>query len=121
MSTTVATSEVLNRAADLIEERGWSQGTGWCLNGDQGGPLCLEGSIRVAAALDILVARPVLNVVRDYLTDTRPLDINAFAGYVIPFSWNDAYDRTAAEVVEVLRAAAVIEAAREQKMAEVSA
>jgi hypothetical protein len=114
------TSDVLNRAADLIEERGWSQGSGWCLGGrDSGGALCLEGGIRVAAQ-EFDIHQAAIHVVRDYLTDTRPEAINPACGTVIPFSWNDAYGRTAAEVIEVLRATAVIEAARETEAAEVS-
>ena len=81
MPDKIPTSEVLNRAADLIEERGWTQGTqGWKVDG---------------AFLD---------------TDE-------------PWKWNDTRGRTASEVIEVLRATAVIEAARETEAAhaEVSA
>jgi hypothetical protein len=44
--TNIPTSEVLNRAADLIEERGWTTGDGWF--GDDGHPLCVEGAIAAA-------------------------------------------------------------------------
>jgi hypothetical protein len=104
------TSEVLNRAADLIQERGWAKGSGWCLSGDTGGPLCLEGGLNVAAGY--VGAIPVREVVRDYLTSTRPEHISPELGYVIPFAWNDSR-KSAAEVIEVLRACAVVEAAKE--------
>lgn len=41
------TSEVLDKAADLLEEKGWQRGFGWW---DQGHGLCVEGAI--AAAID---------------------------------------------------------------------
>lgn len=109
------TSEVLNTAADLIESRGWVQGTsGW----DKGaGGLCLEGGILAAMGLDranvadfgVWIDCPARHAVRSYLDDPAPYD------------WNDEPGRTASEVVEVLRACAVIEASRERESAEVSA
>jgi hypothetical protein len=125
--TTVATSEVLNRAADLIEERGWAHGRGWT-DGGTGEPLCVEGAIGAALGVGEEFTKvwgcPAAHAVKDYLGIELPL-----------FLWNDklridfwgAGGMAEAEVlakrhvVEVLRAAAVIEAAREQKMAEVSA
>jgi hypothetical protein len=115
------TSEVLNKAADLIEERGWVQGG---VNGIDdpwglaGGPVCLEGSIVAALGLKFRSALydcPAYNAVAQHL-DRKPMPADA------PFhdslwAWNDAPARTASEVIEVLRAAAVIEAAREQETA----
>ncbi len=100
------TSEVLDRAADLIEERGWHQGgAGW--GGD--GSLCVINACsqvdrRMGAWLD------ATDRVMDYLGINGGL-----AG------WNDAPGRTQAEVVGVLRAAAVVEAARETAVVEVTA
>lgn len=107
------TSEVLNTAADLIEERGWVRGEGWIHADDPNKSLCLEGGIQAAMGLtweqveqssfDALWACPAYNAVRDYLEIGSAL-----------FQWNDRVDRTQAEVVEVLRATAVIEAAKEE-------
>lgn len=106
------TSEVLYRAADLIEERGWVKAVGW--ENGQGEPLCLEGGIMAASGLtnrDIYGARdplsrwaacPAYRAVSDYLGTTDLL-----------YLWNDQRNRTATEVIEVLRACAVIEAAKE--------
>lgn len=116
------TSDVLNLAADLIEERGWARGGGWHpehLLADA--PLCAEGALKAACMADEGDVRHwtdlyygpewfgggaqdgVLERVKDYLGEQ----------YV--FSWNDRPERTASEVVGVLRAAAVVEAARESQ------
>jgi hypothetical protein len=136
MSTTVATSEVLNRAADLIEERGWvgRGGQGW--TDDAGSPLCIEGAISAAMGTAIYAYGgftsapnrcPAGLAVREHLGLGPYVGVSTSRAL---FAWNDELRlvngefvsvRTQAEVVEVLRAAAVIEAAREQKMAEVSA
>ena len=116
MNQPMPTSEVLNRAADLIEERGWTQGDGWVLReSTPDAPLCLEGGIQAATGLvgqdrlDALWACPAWTAVADYL-DTLNV-----------YGWNDRAGRTASEVVEVLRACAAIEASREREPAEVSA
>jgi hypothetical protein len=118
MSTTVATSEVLNRAADLIEERGWIQGPFGMRTVTR--ELCLEGAVRLASGGQTTSDGALLH----YLASAPCPAGNAVIAYLgegEPWLWNDEPGRTAAEVIEVLRAAAVIEAAREQKMAEVSA
>src|SRR5205085_1256462 len=120
------TSEVLNRAADLIEERGWTHGSGW---DDIGGPLCLEGAIFAAAQAPVHSRCPAYYAVRDYLSSQ-----------ILPFLWNDslthnyvmaaiergesltrgvqAFRAEGAEyakgvVIAVLRAAAELEAAKD--------
>lgn len=113
------TSEVLNLAADLIEERGWTRGggadgEGWHPTPGSTTPLCLEGAIRAASGMDDKHNCPAWLVVSRYLRgrpDAIPSPI--LADGVIVFGWNDRPHRTQAEVVEVLRATAVIEAARE--------
>ena len=90
------TSEVLNTAADLIEERGWHQG------GDGFGPdgqLCVINALYTAGRKDWHEAweRTKEHVGIQYALD----------------EWNDAEGRTAVEVVAVLRAAALVEAAKE--------
>jgi hypothetical protein len=109
------TSEVLNQAADVLQVRGWCQAPaegGWFPDPEATTPVCLEGAIRIAAGT--VRKQEVTAVVRDYLTSRHPESINPFSGHVIPFAWNDEDGRTAAEVIEVLRACALIEAAREQ-------
>jgi hypothetical protein len=112
------TSDTLNRAADLIEERGWSQGNGWILSSaPTDATLCLEGGIQAATGRMGIHHCPAYKAVVDYLNTTRPADINPTLGYVIPWSWNDQPTRTASEVIEVLRACAAIEQARESDVA----
>lgn len=123
------TSEVLNRAADLIEQRGWGQGS-WKRSGND--PLCIEGAIGAAMG-DEDSTIPYCNAtvaVRNYLG-------------AAPFMWNDdlfhnrvmeligsrpeitraeaevrAQAEGRAKVIEVLRATAVIEAAKESELSD---
>lgn len=123
------TSEVLNRAADLIEERGWTKGRGWV---DDGGPLCLEGGIAAALGVEFTVAWrcPAYAAVREYLaprTDKAPFIWNDRLAYDYineaisrREGWRDMAATTAegeayakGEVIAVLRAAALVEAAKE--------
>ena len=111
------TSEVLYRAADLIEERGWVRDGGWVMYDEPGSPVCIEGAIQAAAGFPAMMcggtyriraavtACPAYRAVCAYLGD--PVEL---------YHWNDREDRTASEVVEVLRAVAVIEAARENAL-----
>lgn len=113
------TSEVLNRAADLIQGHGWGVGADSFKAGDSG--LCLEGGIMAALGHELhstLPSCPAYKAVAAHL--------NLKPGNRL-YNWNDAtrgYEadsRTAEEVIEVLRATAVIEAAREDARVEVSA
>lgn len=120
------TSEVLNRAADLIEEHGWTQGThGWPRGNGEHAPLCLEGGMIAALGrnwrdLDVNAFWdcPAYRAVKSYLGDRCR---NALTGEddADLWAWNDTVASTASEVIEVLRAVAVIEAAREAEAAEV--
>ena len=109
------TSEILNKAADLIEERGWVQGTGW---GRDTAALCLEGGIAAAAGIVrtlgngfIYQGCPAYDAVCSYLNrHPRPRQYPVLDSL---WDWNDTPGRTAEEVIEVLRAAALIEQARE--------
>lgn len=110
------TSEVLYRAADLIEERGWQKGgDGWV--GGASDPLCLEGGIQAAAGIsdNFLVDRcPAYRAVFDYLgAEACTLRYKEYTSRIRLYVWNDASARTADEVIATLRAAAVIEAAKE--------
>jgi hypothetical protein len=129
------TSEVLNRAADLIEERGWGKGVGWV---ESDSTICLEGAIWAAQGHSIVSLPPWWEVescgagqaIRSYLNlsadcclpwvdYSKPVD-----EWLTPttrlFMWNDHPSRTAEEVIETLRAAAVIEAAKENADARVA-
>jgi hypothetical protein len=116
------TSEVLNTAADLIEERGWTTGTsGWASSG----PLCTEGAICAAMGIEFdavdvdFTECPAYLAVMDHLGDAVPCASTDPEKVPVLWAWNDECDlrgkdlRTASEVIEVLRATAVIEAARE--------
>jgi hypothetical protein len=132
------TSEVLNRAADLIEERGWTTGNGWPGTGNYKGPLCLEGGILAALGVDFMDTMfskfqcPAYQAVVQYLDNE---EINP--RHRSPWAWNDdlPYDENGRfvlatrkasreygnqRVIEVLRACAVIEASREREAVEVS-
>lgn len=130
--TQLPTSEVLYRAADLIEERGWGQGS-WSRK--PGDPLCIEGAILVASGLDDVADGPVYCpaslAVRSYLGGKAPFiwndalffDRHLALIHETPGSWEDAISEALeqqaraegqAKVIAVLRAAAVIEAAREK-------
>lgn len=115
------TSEVLNRAAELIEERGWADRNvdseeAWGEYSDTS-PICLEGGILAAVGADKytiggLRRCPAYRAVHAYLDfpENRPL-----------YVYNDAIGRSASEVIKVLRATAVIEQAREAELAGASA
>ena len=112
--TDLTTSQVLDKAADLIEERGWTDGPfGWPDDRvKEGGALCLEGGIMAALGLDMNdVGRlyeeedprsfrfcPAYNAVRDYLGS----DLTHI------YEWNDKRGRTQHEVVATLRAASAV-------------
>lgn len=114
-----ATSEVLNLAADLIQQRGWGTGPA-SMVGANG--LCIMGAINAATigrtpgdeGYELADTCPAGQAVHAYL-DTADLEMDSL------WQWNDTSATDAAEVIEVLRAVAVIEAARESAPVEVSA
>jgi hypothetical protein len=121
MASEMSTSEVLNKAADLIEERGWATGPeAW----GTGSSLCLEGGILAAMGMteDYLSGSAqswhafrgcrAYGAVRDYLTSTGDLDPDESL-----WKFND--ESAAERVIGVLRATALIEAARERESVEV--
>jgi hypothetical protein len=125
MGAEASTSEVLNKAADLIEQRGWA--TGAAAWGDGSG-LCLEGGIIAALDVDVFPLTengngapmsdsefrscPAYRAVRDYLVSTDSIDTDDEL-----WEFND--DSAAERVIGVLRATALIEAARERESVEV--
>lgn len=116
------TSETLNRAADLIEERGWTEGVeGWPTEKAPDGPLCLEGGI--IAALGMSFEDDPLQAFEDCGAYRA---VQSYVGYsadrdeadmLVEPLWRFNDSHTATEVIEVLRAVAVIEAAREDESA----
>lgn len=117
-------SETLNKAADLIEERGWRQGA-WpegpgSFVGEQA--VCLEGALLLVLGLSHGSAGrefygcPAHNAVAAYL-ERHPFPVH---GPIVDalWQWNDSEGRTQAEVIEVLRAAALVEASREAEVRE---
>jgi hypothetical protein len=114
------TSEVLNRAADLIQSRGWTQEAkgGWFPEPNADTPVCAEGAIRLAVAeagMWATAKTSICHALSDYLGDLYPECFNPISGRVIVFNWNDRKGRTAEQVLEAMRAAALIESARERE------
>lgn len=121
----MSTSEILNRAADLIERYGWTHikddpnDNPW---GGAGKPMCIEGGILSAMGLEpldsglgdendyILTNCPAYKAVQEYLGNDHRL-----------YRFNDAEGRTAREVIEVLRGAALVESVKESNNVEVKA
>ena len=94
-------SEVLYRAADRIEWFGHLKGAAIGPEGDyRTAPTCAVGAISVTTLPDVELGRRAADALSAHLG----------RGIV---DWNDEDERTADEVVEALRAAAVIEAAKE--------
>lgn len=99
------------KAADVIRERGWWQG-GYCPDKSDGfsGPVCALGAINVAegraAWMIEFDRRRVYNkrVARGLCIEPG----ESFAVFEISV-WNDTADRTAAEVIAGLEAAALAE------------
>lgn len=121
------TSDVLNEAADRIAEAGWQSGAmGWTGSGG----LCLEGGLVAALGIDDpsvseevhaeFRACPAYQAVLRYLADDPAL-VHKEDDRPELWRWNDAEGREQTRVVEVLRAAAVVEAARESDVAGVVA
>jgi hypothetical protein len=108
------TSDILNKAADLIEEHGWrNDGGGWFSCPPD--PMCVEGALRVAAhSCTTSRAEAAMHYRR------AKSELAAHVG-MYPWVWNDRVSQSATEVIEVLRAAALIESARERETAQVSA
>lgn len=124
--------ETLMLAADLIEERGWRQGAGWVMadpDYDSTTGLCLEGGIMAAAGIALSTVErdgqrhvpnesfrplwlcPAYRAVSDYLE--LEFELTEDGPRKPLYSWNDRSQRTAAEVIETLRAAAATSLAKD--------
>ena len=117
------TSEILNKAADLMQANGWTQGhRGMIVGGPHG--YCLEGAICEARGdadqyHSDMVGHEVYGLVQEHPAYQAVCDHLGESSHGWLFLWNDNPRRTQDEVVGVLRAAAVITEARQE--AEVSA
>jgi hypothetical protein len=96
----VNTSEILTRAADLIDERGHCKGR----NEDSDGRLCVYGAMREAS--DAFVDA-------EYAFGLAAARFSQHIGYDLVALWNDDELRTEEEVLDALRGAA--EAARAEQ------
>lgn len=122
------TSEVLDKAADEIERRGWARGAGWMHESSTADDqVCMEGAIMAALGLRLpddehddeplrpLYTCPAYRAVSDYL-NREPAGIKpdgfGFTGEPL-YWWNDEVASSASVVIEVLRAAAMVERTRE--------
>lgn len=86
--------EVLLKAADHIERYGWQQGGA----GSPHGPCCALGAIAAGPIVHGVSAPAAIAEAEDMLRDwIKRQAVSA---------WNDAPDRTAAEVIAALRGAA---------------
>ncbi len=103
----VTEADVLNRAADLLEEFGWLQlkmcPEGWNALGRTQGPFCLVGAI----------TRARLDFGGDMFNDGVGVSLTEQAAKLVdpdsdghPDFWNDSPDRTKEEVISALREAA---------------
>lgn len=87
-------ADVLNAAADLIDEKGWVQSRSVGPNGEY----CARAAVITAASKKGEGPFPALGILWDYIKDTaRSPSVSA---------WNDTPGRTQAGVVAALRAAA---------------
>ena len=107
-------ADVLRRAAEHIERRGFNQGTYYSDLTSEHPAACADGAIRIAA-----YGEPVSTLSRhdpqhadysaafDWLSDYVHANVGTFEGYPIGVqAWNDSPATTGADVVDTLRAAA---------------
>lgn len=95
--------EILNKAADLLETNGWCHG----YYKDMDGNLCAAGATYEADHSGSVDADHVL---LEYVSTQRDIPWPSVE------AWNDTPGRTPEEVIEAMRAAAVIEQARTEKV-----
>lgn len=96
--------EIAQRAATILETEGWCQGD-YRLPKDEGGyAYCLVGACREAAGCYAALAADALaDALYDALATARAAYTAALDAYLGPSGWNDAPERTVAEVIAALR------------------
>lgn len=124
----IPTSEVLHLAADAIERKGWKVAQGWDWDHERNDGLCLEGGIAAAMGIKVVDFSETPHGVFVYETHNELRECSAYKAvreylgdaweeYGFPndelWRWNDTVPNTQAEVVEVLRATAEVEYAKE--------
>lgn len=108
-------SEILEKAADVINERGWTQGR----EVDRTGAVCLRGALRMAAGATIDLKWYGADGVHPFMTGPehpRPSEYTRAIERVMGLlehevinlmpAWNDEQGRTKDEVITVLQHAA---------------
>lgn len=104
-------SSILMQASRIIQERGWANGSDadpWA--GLTGQSVCAEGAIAAAMQLDGLgYNRVVANGCPAFTAVTKYLGFEDRL-----WAWNDAPGRTATEVINTLKAAAIVELCKEK-------
>lgn len=117
------TSEILDRAADLIERNGWTRDEWYKrrrAEDPRDCPVCAGGALDAAAGCDPgepEYSPALIAAIGAFAARVDPaFDPAAAYGYGTVANWNDAPGRTAEDVVRELRAAAATE--REAQRAE---
>lgn len=96
--------DVMNRAADMIEERGWWNGAG---NIPVDGPLCLMMGVGLAL-VEYGSVPAVVERMRERVNQALRIRIDDLGyGGIGGMGWNDAPGRTQAEVTDLLRGKAL--------------
>lgn len=119
-----AVSETLHQSADIIERQGWTVHKGMTPGN---GPRCLMGGIAQAINAPVREFKSLGITTFCYSAVERHPAYQAVVEQIgeeniegpWAFCWNDAEGRTAEDVIGALRAAAVIEEARESERAPV--
>lgn len=97
ITNTVTATDLLDDAADLLEQRGWYQ------DGAQGpnGELCALSAISVATNRACVDENTLVHAMRAATQARAALRANIEPPHISV--WNDHPDRTAAEVIQTLR------------------
>lgn len=94
-------ADVYEKAAEYLEEYGWSQGKDQFITyGEEGGPRCIMGAIQSAGGYGQL-----RELAAEFFAEVLELDypINEYASPAVrPIRWNDEPGRTKDEVVNTL-------------------
>lgn len=110
------TSEVLNKAADLIEQHGWinvanaHDSNPW---GGGGKPMCIEGGILAALGIEVTGGSITSDEDRELTNCSAYKAVQEYLGVDRLYRYNDTKGRTAEEVVSTLRVVARLEADKE--------
>jgi hypothetical protein len=116
------TSEILDLAADVVEQRGWTTGS-WN-NAVEGAPVCIEGGIAAAMGWEVNLGVCGNETYREFQACPAYVAVKEYLGITgeYLYFWNDAVAvegtefvsaHSQQEVIEVLRAAAAVERAKE--------